>query len=202
MVARLMDLYARPGMTVRDVTYGKGVFWKQTDVSHYDFFGTDLALDGTDCRALPDAEESVDVLVFDPPYRYVERKTDSRPQMEIPYRVAASLRNANRPGVDGVLDLYEQGISEASRVLRHGGFAFIKCQDTVSDGRQRWVHIDVMNFCRLAQLEPVDLAIVTTDNPPPTRWKIQRSLKKAHSYFVIARKGGAYPFGYKSVQVR
>lgn len=200
MFARVLDLYARPGMTVADVTYGKGTFWKLADTSAYDFLPTDITTDGVDARALPYDDGSLDMLVFDPPYRYVERKTQNGHTHE-QYQLE-SLRFEQRPGIDGVLDLYRDGIKEAGRVVRHGGFLVVKCQDTAGDGKQTWMHDHVMAYCEQFGFTPVDLAIVVIPSPPPTRWKVQRSFKKAHSYFVIARKGGFYPFGYKSVQAR
>ena len=199
MFARLLSLYARPGMTVADVTYGKGVFWKRVDSSAYNLLATDAAT-GTDCRALPYEDESIDILVFDPPYRYVERKTQHGHTSE-QYQLE-SLRFEQRPGIDGVVALYQDGITEAARVVKHGGYLFVKCQDTAGDGRQTWMHDQVFADCGNRGFTVVDLAIVVTASPPPTRWKIQRSLKKAHSYFVVARKGGFYPFGYRSVQSR
>lgn len=197
---RLMELYARPGQTVIDPTFGKGVFWKSVDVGQYDFHPSDL-INGVDVRSLPFEDASVDVAVYDPPYRYVERTTVPS-HVDEQYQLSGSLRLATRPGIDGVLDLYQDGIAEMMRVLRRGGFLFVKCQDTAGDGKQTWVHIEVMEMCRKADLEPVDLLVVVTERPPPTRWKIQRSLKKAHSYFIVARKGGFYPFGYRAVQKR
>lgn len=198
MFRRLLALYGRPGMTVADVTYGKGTFWKLIDTSLYETLFSDLN-DGIDARSLPYLDESVDVLVFDPPYRYVEKKTAAGHTHE-QYQLE-SLRPA-RAGIDGVLDLYRDGITEAARVCRKGGYVIVKCQDTAGDGRQTWMHDHVMEYATDAGLTPVDLAVVVTASPPPTRWKIQRSLRKAHSYFVVCRKGGFYPFGYRSVQAR
>lgn len=199
MFRRILDLYGRPGMVIADVTYGKGVFWKLVDSAQFDFRPSD-ATTGVDARALPYEDESLDMLVFDPPYRYVERRTvDSHTHEQ--YQLE-SLRVEERPGIDGVLDLYGDGITEAARVVKHGGFLVVKCQDTSGDGKQTWMHDHVMSYCEASGFTPVDLAVVVTTSPPPTRWKIQRSLKKAHSYFIVARKGGFYPFGYKSVQPR
>jgi DNA modification methylase len=199
MFRRILDLYARPRMTIADVTYGKGVFWKLIQRDLYTLHLTDIS-EGVDCRALPYDTESLDMLVFDPPYRYVERKTVAGHTHE-QYRLG-TLHREDRPGIDGVLDLYRDGITEASRVVRFGGFLIVKCQDTAGDGKQTWIHDRVMGYCETVGFTPVDMAIVVTASPPPTRWKIQRSLKKAHSYFVVARKGGFYPFGYRSVQSR
>jgi hypothetical protein len=199
MFARILDLYGRPGMTIADVTYGKGVFWKLVATADYHLLTTDATM-GVDARALPYDADSLDMLVFDPPYRYVERRTVNGHTHE-QYQLE-SLRLEQRPGIDGVLDLYRDGIREAGRVVKHGGFIIVKCQDTAGDGKQTWMHDHVMGYCEASGFTPVDLAVVVIASPPPTRWKIQRTLKKAHSYFIVARKGGCYPFGYKSVQAR
>ncbi len=199
MFARILDLYGRPRMTIADVTYGKGVFWRNVNTADYGFLPTD-ATSGIDCRDLPYDDEWLDMLVFDPPYRYVERRTVNGHTHE-QYQLE-SLRFEQRPGIDGVLDLYRDGIKEAARVVKRGGFLVVKCQDTAGDGKQTWMHDHVMAYCEASGFTPVDLAVVVIPSPPPTRWKIQRSLKKAHSYFIVARKGGFYPFGYKSVQAR
>lgn len=205
MFGRILGLYANFGATIADVTYGKGTFWSDVNTNDYDLRATDLAVDGIDATHLPYADGSLDMVVFDPPYRYVERKTTAG-HTDAQYRLTETLRTHDarpkRDGIDGVIDLYCDGIAEAARVLRHGGIAVVKCQDTAGDGKQRWVHVEVMAACERSGLTVVDLAIVITKMPPPTRWKFQRTLRKAHSYFVIARKGGFAPHGYKPVGKR
>jgi hypothetical protein len=197
---RILRLYARPGFSVADITYGKGTFWKDVDTDQYRTLLTDFAVDGVDASNLPYDDDSLDMVVFDPPYRYVER-TSTASHTDDQYRLTETLK-ASRSGLDGVLDLYREGIAESERVLKVGGYLVVKCQDTVADGKQTWVHVKVMQWCEEVGCTPVDLAVVVTPSPPPTRWKIQKTMRKAHSYFIVARKGGTYPFGYKSVQTR
>ena len=71
---RIINLYARPGDTIVDPTYGNGVFWNKIDKSKYKLYLTDLRTDNLDMCALPYASESVDMVVNDPPYRYIPRK--------------------------------------------------------------------------------------------------------------------------------
>ena len=49
---RIMRLYVKPGSIVADVTYGKGVFWRDVPSGLYDLRPTDIQ-DGVDCRHLP-----------------------------------------------------------------------------------------------------------------------------------------------------
>ena len=65
----IMRLYVKPGSIVADVTYGKGVFWRNIPSDQYQLLATDI-LTGTDCRVLPYERESIDCVVLDPPYMH------------------------------------------------------------------------------------------------------------------------------------
>src|SRR5438132_611303 len=65
----IISLYAKPGSTVADVTYGKGVFWRKVPSGTYKLLRSDLST-GTDCRKLPYKDGLVDCVVFDPPYMH------------------------------------------------------------------------------------------------------------------------------------
>lgn len=199
MLARIFALYCRPGMTIADPTWGNGVFYKQIDLSQYAFHGTDLALDDIDMRDLPYPDESLDVVVLDPPYRYVEDKSARKETLEVCYNTE-SVRGSG--GHDGVMGLYRGGMREAARTLKRGGYLIVKCQDTITDGKQQWVHVDLLAHGGEIGAPCIDMAVVTPSAVPPTRWKMQRNLRKGHSYFLIYRKGGRWPFGYRSVSKR
>ena len=71
----------RAAVTVMDVTYGAGVWWRivgEPDIRHglrthnprhYD--------DGVDFRALPEDDASIDVIAYDPPYVATGGRTTS-----------------------------------------------------------------------------------------------------------------------------
>ena len=63
----VLKLHVPVGSVVADVTYGKGVFWRNVPAKDYDVRASDLK-DGIDCRALALPDASVDALVLDPPY--------------------------------------------------------------------------------------------------------------------------------------
>lgn len=200
MMARIADLYFRPGMAVADPMRGTEVFWKQIDRAQYDLHLTDIA-DGVDARALPYDDSSHHAVVLDPPYRYVETATTAA-GLRMLEGNGYNLESVRGKGHDGVMALYRDVMREADRILMRGGYLVVKCQDTITDGKQQWVHVDLMAFAASIGCEPIDLAVVTPAQVPPTRWKTQRSLRKAHSYFIVCRKGGRWPFGYKSVSAR
>ena len=90
-------------------------------------------------------------------------------------------------------------MKESHRVLRQGGFLVVKCQDTVQDGKNIWVHNILIQKAESIGYACRDLLIVITKSPTKTRWNKQRHLRKAHSYFLVFRKGGHFPFGIPSV---
>ena len=47
---KILQLYVRPGSVVADITYGKGVFWRNVGTGAYKLRATDIQ-DGVDCRA-------------------------------------------------------------------------------------------------------------------------------------------------------
>lgn len=199
--ARILRLYARPGDVIADPTYGNGVFWRQVDKGQYNVLATDLKESGVDLRALPYADESLDLLVIDPPYRYTPEKnvkqedTPGHGKVDGLYNLQAAKLN----NTQAVLELYYYGMQEGARTLKHGGFLVVKCQDTVQDGKNIWVHNLLMSKAEYLNFACRDLLIVAPPSVLKTRWNRQRHFRKAHSYFLIFRKGGHFPFGIPSV---
>ena len=195
-MSAIMKIYGRENMIVADVTYGEGVFWKTTDTNDYAFFPSDLKTNGVDFTNLPYENDSMDIVVFDPPYRYTPAKNKETHHTER-YELKPHM---NIRTTKDVLALYRLGITECERVLKKGGFLIIKCMDNIEAAKQYWVHIDIMGMgdnltCR-------DLLIVAPPSTIASRWKRQKHFKKSHSYFVIMRKGGAFPFGSKGMEKR
>ncbi len=63
----ILRLHVPRGAIVADVTYGKGVFWKNVPAGEYRLLATDIKT-GTDCRSLPYRDGEIDCVVLDPPY--------------------------------------------------------------------------------------------------------------------------------------
>jgi len=55
----ILSLHVPLGAEIADVTYGKGVFWKNVDLKKYVLHATDLQT-GVDCRELPYQDGSLD----------------------------------------------------------------------------------------------------------------------------------------------
>jgi tRNA G10 N-methylase Trm11 len=204
----VLRLHVQEGSKIADVTYGKGVFWRNIDTNKYDFYPSDIA-NGTDCRDLPYENASFDCIVFDPPYMEGFFRTGNS------IKAGAGTHNAFRdhysngheaPSNGGgkwhaaVLELYEEGGKEAHRVLRDHGIFIVKCQDEVSANRQNLTHVEIINAYAKIGFFCKDLFIVVRPNKPGmSRVLKQVHSRKNHSYFLVFVK---MPKGKKASQMR
>jgi hypothetical protein len=188
LIVQVASLYLNPGMVVADVTYGTGAFWKQVDTEQYDFRPSDIAT-GVDLKHLPYGDDEIDVLVLDPPYMYNPKGT-VKESLSVGYRLNESLELQldDLRTTDDVLNLYYQGIKEAYRVIRRGGQLWLKCQDGIESGKQRWQHIRIFNEAEAMGWYGKDLFVLQTLSRPAIRWPHQLHARKNHSYLWILEK--------------
>lgn len=189
----ILRLYVAKGSKVADVTFGKGVFWKKIEKSHYQLLATDLK-DGVDCRDLPYKDESLDAVVFDPPYMHTPGGTahHGHQNYEDYYKNNLAAAPGGQKYHEAVLDLYFKAADEAYRVLRPNGVYIVKCQDEVCANQQRLTHVEIINELANKGFIIEDLFVVLRVNKPGvSRVKKQVHARKNHSYFLVfwKRKG-------------
>lgn len=189
---RILDLYVRPGSSIADVTYGKGVFWKKIPEGKYNLMATDLQ-DGVDCRDLPYVDGELDCVVFDPPYMHTpggSAHTVHTP-FEEHYRNNGTGNRTGSKYHEAVLDLYAGGGKEAYRVLKTRGVFIVKCQDEVCSNRQRFTHMEITQIYEDLGFIAEDLFVVVRNNRPGvSRMVSQVHARKNHSYFLLFWKPG------------
>jgi hypothetical protein len=186
----VISLFVAPGKTIADVTFGKGVFWRNVPKGLYNVLATDLS-EGVDSRSLPYDSASLDAVVFDPPYMHTPGGTAhvGHQNYEGYYQNNKAGNGTEKKYHEAVLDLYFQSAREAARVLRSEGIYVVKCQDEVCANQQRLTHVEVIN--ELAGLGFVceDLFVVMrTAKPGVSRMLTQAHARKNHSYFLVFRK--------------
>jgi len=185
----ILKLYVPEGSMVADVTYGRGVFWKNVPAGSYDLRATDLR-NGVDCRKLPYGDTTMDCVVFDPPYMHTPGGTAHQNHQNFEaYYYNNGTENGTKKYHEAVLDLYFKGAKEAHRVLKPEGIYIVKCQDEVCANQQRLTHVEIINELTTMGFVIEDLFVVLRMNKPGvSRILRQVHARKNHSYFLVFRK--------------
>lgn len=208
----ILELFIPENSLIADVTYGKGVFWKNVDTSKYELLASDLRTSGLpvhcaggiDSRRLPYENDSLDAVVFDPPYMHTPGGTAHNGHQNFEGYYANNVEqdhhvikeiweetNGNPPKYhEAVLDLYFRTAREAWRVLKKEGVFIVKCQDEVCANKQRLTHVEItMEFERFGYITEDLFVVVRKNKPGVSRLKNkQQHARKNHSYFMIYRK--------------
>lgn len=183
LIAQAATLWIYSDDLVVDVTYGRGKFWTkyrpENLVAHDLYKG-----DGVDFRQLPEDDESVDVLVFDPPYMAQGgRATSTVPDMldryglvEVPKSVVESQQ------------LIADGIKEASRALAKSGRLFVKTMDYITGGAYVKGRHHVVQVATDLGLEQVDEFVHHKGLGPQPGGRAQLHSRRAHSFLCIFQK--------------
>jgi len=189
---KILALHVPAGAEIADVTYGKGVFWRNVDLSKYTLHASDLQT-GVDCRQLPYSDASLDCVVLDPPYMEgLYRRSESHLAGSGSHKAFREHYSNGQETTDGpkyhdaVLDMYFRAGREAYRVLRENGVLIVKCQDEVSANRQRLTHVEIIVEYESLGFYTKDLFVLVRPNRPVvSRLKKQAHARKNHSYFLV-----------------
>lgn len=180
--------------TVVDLTYGKGNFWTEyrpTNLVAHDLY----TRDGVDFRDLPEHDQSVDVVIYDPPYVAPGGRETSRiAEMHERYGLDATPKNP-----DLLFDYIAQGLREGARILKtkaprssdqnaRAGRMFVKTMDYVWGGRMRWGRQHAVEILRDCGLEQVDEFIHYSGTGPQPPGRTQRHSRRAHTFLCIFEK--------------
>ncbi len=180
LMKMVASLWICEGDTVVDVTWGKGVFWKQ--LPGLPTFAHDLKTDGVDCRKLPHEDNSVDVLVLDPPYR----PTHGSKSFDNSFAGSYGLGTNNLDTINDVVSLYREALLEAKRVVRPGGRVLIKCQDLSYGNRLHLVSLDVLGVMLEQGFEFADqFILVNNANHSSGNWERQGRARRSHSILWV-----------------
>jgi hypothetical protein len=191
VIKNIMELYGIERFDL-DCTYSKGNFWKglpdpihKTDLyPHYDH------VIEADSENLPFENNSMKNIMYDPPFVIVGRGNTHRKG-----GVNSSIIAKRFEGYGTYEDLksnYYKTLKELYRICDDGGFVVMKCQDTVSGGKQYFSHVMVMNMAYSIGFYPKDMFILTSNVRVNafngTKWTKQVHARKYHSYFWVFEK--------------
>ena len=175
LIPEIFSLHVAKGSVVADVTYGRGVFWRNIDASQYNLLKSDLS-QGVDFSRLPYADRSIDVLILDPPYMHGGATVKES--------INKCYKN-NNTSHESVIRLYTSGILEAARVLKSKGKIIVKTQDEIESGVQRWSHVEVMQILTMLGFRLLDMFVLVQSTLPAMRESYQKTARKNHSYAIV-----------------
>jgi hypothetical protein len=182
----VLSIYLPKGGRVLDMTYGRGVFWKKADMSKIDLVRNDIAKDlgqyHDDFRNTRWADTEFDLVVLDPPY--ASRSSNKKGQIGKRYNNAQH----GLATVEDMIRYYEDGMAEATRLLKKKGVLAVKCMDEVAGGKQRLNHVTILNTGIQMGLVVEDMFVLVQKGVPTMRHTYQLHARKNHSYFLVFRK--------------
>lgn len=195
---QILALHVPTGSKIADVTYGKGVFWRNVSRSDYELVASDISM-GIDCRNLPYDSGSLDCVVLDPPYMegFYRKQNGQKAGSGTHSAFRDAYSNGDEINQDkvntgtkkwhgAVTEMYFSASREAHRVLRKKGVLIVKCQDEVSAGKQWLTHVEIINELEGIGFYTKDLfVVVRTNKPAVSRLKRQVHARKNHSYFLV-----------------
>lgn len=171
--------------SVLDATYGDGRWWERFTPSP--FIAHDLyKLDGVDFRALPELDDSIDAVCFDPPYVPAGgSRTSGRTVAEERFRDSFGLEPRSLVELN---ELIVGGLGECARVSRR--WVLVKCCDFVTGGVFTLGHLTVLDEARRIGLKPHDLIVHHTGSGPGGHniYEVLRA-RRHHSYLLVFQVG-------------
>jgi len=183
LIPVILNIYAKDGDTIADVTYGNGNFWKKVDLIRYDFYPSDIKTNGYDFRNLPYEDNIFDIVAFDPPYMHGS-------PAPINDELDKTYFNNEKGGwcYKYIYGLYQQGLSESRRILKSKGICLVKCQDQIESGKNYFDHIIIYDMAKEMNFIAEDLFILSRNQVPMMRHPYQLHARKNHSYMWVFRK--------------
>lgn len=182
MLQNILFLHCKDGIEL-DATFSKGNFYKdgliQQPTIKYDLCPQTGVMYG-DCRRLPLQSNSIKSIMFDPPF-IVGLSSKN---------VISSSLIANRFSAFSTVDemhyFYDASLIEFYRLLRIGGVLIVKCQDTVSSGKQYLSHVYIINKAVEFGFYTKDLFVLLAKSRMiGHNHKQQQHARKFHSYFIV-----------------
>ena len=187
-IRNIMDLYKIERFDL-DCTYSKGNFWKDLPgpVHKSDLFPVNESVVEANSENLPFDDNSMKSIMYDPPFVVAGASYKSNKE-------GSSIIAKRFEGYTTYNDLkvnYFNTLKELYRICDKGGYVVMKCQDTVSGGKNHFTHCLIMNMALQIGFYPRDMFVLTSNvriNRFGTKWTKQEHARKYHSYFWVFEK--------------
>lgn len=185
----MFDFYAPKASRVIDVCCNARRMWKGAkwgaNVCYYDRDPVMKPDHVVEWHAMPDADGTVDVLVYDPPHM-----PDAAASEKSLARYGRDYGLGKGIKADNVGEIHPAFLHEAARVLKPDGLVFAKIKDYVHNHKYQW-NLELFNAAvREAGLMPCDLIIKRDPcggNLKSGRWQKAHHAKNTHCFWVVVR---------------
>ena len=173
-----------------DCTYSAGNFYKTGKVPEpklkFDITPQNEEVLYSDSRNLPLDENSIDCMMFDPPFLATTGKSlissENNNKINKRFGVYSSEKELHQ--------YYYDSLNEIYRVLNDNGILIFKCQDKVSSGKQYMSHCFIYDKAVSIGFYPKDLFVLLAKSRITADWQMknQKNARKYHSYFWVFQK--------------
>lgn len=190
IINNILILHAPEQKIDADITYSTGVFYKDNIVKQpnlkFDIFPQAEDVTEADSRNLPLIDNSLNCIMFDPPFLATTGKSLS----ENKNNNIINKRFGVYPSEIELHQFYVDTLKECYRVLRQDGILIFKCQDKISSGKQYMSHVFIVNEAEKIGYYTKDLFILLAKNRIVADWQVknQKNARKFHSYFIVFQK--------------
>lgn len=195
LLDKMLAFYAPHANRIVDVCCNERRIWKRSEAAKL-VVGYDIdpsvqpdVVCGWD--SLPDNDDTVDVLVYDPPHLpLAAASAKSNQKFASDFGLGRSVKG------DNIAAIHMPFLMEARRVLRPDGLVFAKIKDYIHNHKYQW-NLELFNAeVRAIGLTPCDLIIKrdpSAGNMQSGRWKRTHHARNVHCYWVVVRKGRCEP---------
>ena len=188
LLEKMLCFYPRTvPQKILDATVNAGRFWTG---STRPVVGMDIDAQHdpdivADHRDMPCADESFDVVVYDPPHVPNQGRDKSK---DFNTRFGLILKSPAASGYN-FGHLYPPFVAEAYRVLKPEGLLLAKIADYVHGHRFQWAHIELLNAAVAVGFTACDCIVKVRKAPiKDPRWKKAHHARRAHCYWLVFRK--------------
>lgn len=166
-----------------DVTYSKGMFYRDFPAPRlrYDIAPQSPDVRQADCRHLPLEDNSVESIMFDPPFKASHSNTIG----------LIEARFSAYGSIPELWEFYRDALMELYRVLQPMGIVVVKCQDGVYSGKNWFSHFEILKCGEQLGFITEDLFVLLATSvmlSPNVTPESQRHARKTHSFFIVLRK--------------
>lgn len=173
-----------------DPTYSKGNFYKNGKIKEPKYkFDINPQTEDTikaDARSLPLDDNSVNCIMFDPPFLATTGKSitanDNNNFINKRFGVFPNEKELHQFYIDSMKEFY--------RILKDDGILIFKCQDKISSSKQYLSHVFIINEAIKIGYYPKDMFILLAKTRIVADWQVknQKNARKFHSYFLVFQK--------------